>query len=105
MNQTPILYRQSKHPLVVGALRTKVWRTLEANLAADDAKWQARCKQYWELQERLYGLRMSDFAMLIDNNEGVVTTASVVLEVLPGERTTDFDRVPVEAAGVARLTQ
>lgn len=94
------LYRKPKEPFIVGVLRTKTWRSLEPNLSQDDKRWQARCSQFWTLQERLYGVKMSPFAMLVDNNEGFVSTYSTVLEILPGERTDDFSRVPVESAQV-----
>lgn len=99
------LFRQSKNPLAVGQLRSKSWATLEAGIAPDDQRWGARCKQYWELQERLFGWRASDYGMLVDNETGHVSTYAVVLEILPGERTLDYSRVPVEAANVGRLTQ
>lgn len=93
-------YRKAKDPFIVGALRTKTWRSLEPNISQDDKRWQARCSQFWTLQERLYGVRLSAFVMLVDNNEGFVSTYSTVLEILPGERTLDYSRVPVESAQV-----
>ncbi len=99
------VYRKPREAFEPGALRMKSWRTLEANIAQDDKTWAARCKQYWELQERLYGVRLSNFTMLVDNNEGFVSTYCVVLEVLPGERTADHSRVPIAAAGVGSLRQ
>lgn len=99
------LYRTPKEPFVPGELRLKSWRTLESNIAQDDPTWAARCKQYWELQERLYGVKLSNFTMAVDNNEGFVSTYTVCVEVLPGERTFDDSRVPVAAAGVASLRQ
>lgn len=90
------VYRQPrKGPIHVGQLRSMAWRAvLPPVVAQDDPQWTARCKEYWQLQERLYGLRMSDFTMIIDADEGVVVTFSTVLDVLPGERTLDYDRVP-----------
>lgn len=94
------LYRHAKEPFKVGSLRTKTWRTLETNLAQDDPKWNQRCSQYWSLQERLFGVRMSQFVMVADNSQGFVSTYSAVLGVLPGERTHDKTLVPVEAANL-----
>lgn len=94
------VYRRPTEPFIPGALRTKTWRSLEPNLSQDDKRWQARCSQYWSLQARLYGIRFSSFAMIVDNNEGFVSTYAAVLEVLPGERTDDFSRVPIEAAQI-----
>lgn len=83
-----------------GELRFKSWNAMfEPPTGPDDVKWAARAKQYWELQERLYGLRLSDFALLVDEVDTtvgrapVVTTVVTVLEVLPGERTSDYSRV------------
>lgn len=98
------VYRLPKEAPVPGqpsALRLKTWRTLPGMvIAQDDKLWAARCKQYWELQGRLFGWRMSDFTMIVDATEGFVSTYCTVLEVLPGERTADHSRVPVEATGV-----
>lgn len=99
------LYRQPKEPFEPGKMRVKTWRMFEVNVAQDDPIWAARCKQYWELQERLFGVKMSDFTMLVDNNEGFVSTYSVCMDVLPGERTTDYERVPAQAAGVPSMRQ
>ena len=99
------VYRKARVPFIVGELRMKAWRTLEANLAQDDETWTARCLQYWNLQGELYGVQFSPASMLIDNDEGVVCTYAVVLEVLPGERTDDKERTPVEMAGVPSMRQ
>lgn len=89
------VYRQAKSPFERGELRMKAWRAiLPPVIAQDDPTWTQRCKEYWELQERLYGVRVSDFMMIIDTEESVVCTYVTVLEVLPGERTLDFSRVP-----------
>lgn len=102
------LYRAMKRPAQVGELRMRSWNaSLHPPAAEDDPLWVKRCKDYWELQARLYGLRMSDFAMLIGEEDGllgpfpVVSTYSTVLEVLPGERTSDYSRVTAEmVAGI-----
>ena len=93
------LYRAATHPFIPGELRMKAWSAiLPPVVAQDDPLWASRCKQYWELQERLYGVRLSDYSMVLNPDEGVVATYAVVLEVLPGERTADHSRVPVERA-------
>jgi hypothetical protein len=100
------LYRKPKRPLVKGELRMKSWSTLPGlDVAPDSPMWAARCRQYWELQERLFGFRASDFSMAVDNENGFVSTYCVVLEILPGERTADYDRVPVASAQVASMHQ
>lgn len=90
------LYRAPrKNAFEVGQLRSMAWSALlPAVVAQDDPTWRARCMEYWERQERLYGLRMSDFIMVLDAAEGVVVTWSTVLDVLPGERTSEWERVP-----------
>lgn len=100
------LYRLPKAPFVEGELRMKSWNAMLQPPTGDtDIVWSKRCKDYWELQERLYGIRLSDFTMFtghVPNERGghdpVVSTYAVVLEVLPGERTTDYSLVPVEMA-------
>lgn len=100
------LYRKPKRPFVAGELRLKSWSTLPGlDVAPDNPMWAARCKQYWELQERLYGVKLSDFTMAVDNVNGFVSTYAVVMDVLPGERTSDHSRVPVESAQIASMHQ
>lgn len=84
-----------KGPILAGQLRSMAWRAiLPPVVSQDDPTWAARCKGYWERQERLYGVRLSDFMMILDAEEGAVSTFATVLEVLPGERTDDWSRVP-----------
>lgn len=99
------IYRKPMHEPKVGDLRCKTWRTLPGlGLSPDDPVWAKRCQQYWELQARLYGWRMSPFTMAYDH-EGLVSTYSVILEVLSGERTDEHWRVPIESAQVAPLVR
>ena len=83
-----------KGPIAKGQLRSMSWRAiLPPVVSQDDPTWAARCKGYWERQERLYGIRLSDFMMILDADEGTVSTFATVLDVLPGERTDDWSRV------------
>lgn len=99
------LYRAPRKPIVVGELRMRSWNASTSPPASDlDPVWVKRAKDYWMLQERLYGLRMSGFTLLVGEEDGllgmfpVVSTYAVVEEILPGERTTDHSRVTAEAA-------
>lgn len=83
-------YRLMRQPAKVGDLRVRSWRYLLPPVSTDDPAWAKRCKDYWALQEQTYGLKHSDFAMFIDWEEMIVTTASVVVEVLPGRRERDW---------------
>lgn len=75
-----------------------VWRALlPPTVAQDDPLWAKRCKEYWERQERLYGMRLSNFTMILNSDEMIVATYAVVMDVLPGERTNDYSKVPVTA--------
>ncbi len=97
------LYRKPKEPAVVGDLRDKSWQTLPGmDVAPDDPVWAARCEQYWTLQSRLYGWKLSGYALSYDP-EGFVSTYTTIAEILPGERTDEHWRVPVESAQVAPL--
>ena len=94
------VFRKAKRPFIKGELRTKTWRSLEPNIREDDKRWAARCAQYWTLQQRLFGVIFSPYVMLVDNKDGFVSTYATVMEVLPGERTSDFSRVPADGAEV-----
>lgn len=83
-------YRAMKNPATPGQVRHKVWAFLIEPTAADDPAWAERCRAYWELQQETYGLRLSDFSMVIDFENQRVVTATQVVEVLPGERTLDY---------------
>lgn len=83
------VYRLGRADPKVGELRTRTWRCLVAPAGEADPQWAQRCADYWHTQERLYGLRMSDFLMTYDVELGVITTASTVLAVLPGRRVRD----------------
>jgi hypothetical protein len=95
-------YRKAKREFVVGQMRTRTWRAAIVPSSEADPLWFQRCGDYWALQERLYGVRLSPFKMLIDkvagdnDQSGVYVTSAVVVEaILPGERTSDYSRVPV----------
>lgn len=96
-------YRKPREPFVPGSLRTKTWRSLEPNISETDKRWGERCGQYWTLQARLYGVVFSPFVMLVDNQNGFISTYATVMEVLPGERTSDYSLVPISSAEVVSL--
>lgn len=87
-------YRPLKNPAYPGQLRAKTW-AMPFFLSEKDAEnplWEARCREYWERQEQLYGLRMSNFTNSVEppdpktGKPAFISTYSTVLEVLPGER-------------------
>ena len=80
------VFLQAKHPPRPAELRMKTWRWLVAPISADDPTWSDRCKRYWKRQERIYGMILSDFTMLIDWDGGFISTYATVLAVVPGER-------------------
>lgn len=81
-------YRLGRADPKVGELRVRSWQCLIPPSSDADPTWARRCQNYWHLQERLYGLKMSDFTMVygVVDGRGVVTTASTVVAVLPGRR-------------------
>lgn len=83
----------AKHKPEVGELRMRSWRWIVPPTHDTDRVWAKRCKDYWDRQERIYGMRLSDFTMLIDWEGGFVSTYAVVLTVMPGERTANKQRV------------
>ena len=72
-----------------GQVRHKMWRYLVPPSGEADPAWAKRCADYWELQERTYGVKMSNFTIAIDWIEGVVITYAVIERVLEGRRLTD----------------
>lgn len=78
-------YRAMKVPPKAGQVRTKSWRILIAT-EEDDPTWAKRAQEYWERQERVYGLKMSNFTLMVDHELMAITTVSIVAEVLPGAR-------------------
>lgn len=97
-------WRQPKHPFKIGEPRTKTWRVAIMPSSEADPMWFKRCGDYWALQERLFGVRLSPFKMIIgpvegdDDKSAIYCTTIVVVEaILPGERTMDYSRVPATA--------
>lgn len=87
-------FRPMKNPAYPGELRSKTW-ALEVYLGPNDEispVWQERIATYWERQMQLYGIVMGDFTIAIEppdpatGKPAFLTTWSVVLAVLPGER-------------------
>lgn len=84
------VYAPMKQPASIGELRSRTWRLPIFDAKAESSPiWMKRAQEYWERQERKYGLVMSDFTLTAGNfpeTGPVITTFSVVLEVLPGRR-------------------
>jgi hypothetical protein len=73
-----------------------VWQALLApDAAQDDPEWVRRAKSYWEWQQELYGLKLSDFSLVVAPDLGLVRSDCILLEVLPGERV--FDKNDTDA--------
>lgn len=88
------VYRVAEKPFEVGQARKHRWKTvLGPQMAATDATWQQRASDYWDLQERLYGVSLSRREVIVDEEAGIVTTLALVEEVYPGERTDEHARV------------
>jgi len=79
-------FKKLAKPATVGQLRSKTVATLVPPTGDDDPLWRERFREYWELQEKVYGLRMSDFTYVYDDDIQMVTSFSTVLEVLSGTR-------------------
>jgi len=86
------IYRASKNPGGIGTVRHKAWSYFEGlgPTGEDDPIWAKRAKDYWELQQETYGLKFSNFTLVIDREERVVVTYAVVLGIMPGERRVDY---------------
>lgn len=84
------IYRFMRQPPVIGQMRYKRWRYLIPPQHDADPVWVKRCKEYWELQQETFGLKVSDFTMRTFHDEGVVETAVRVLDIMPGQRVRDY---------------
>lgn len=74
-------------------LRSKTWRYLIEPIGDHDPMLAAQAKNYWELQEKIYGLEMSDFTISVDRELRTFTTFSVIKRVKPGKRVR-YERQP-----------
>ena len=83
-------YRYTKNPVRIGQIRHKAWSWLIPPASEHDPVWAQRAKDYWELQQETYGLKLSNFTISIDWDAKVVLTYVIVLDVLPGERRVDY---------------
>lgn len=87
------VFRPLAHPAHVGQLRVKTW-AMQVFLSVDDATspvWEKRAREYWERQQHVYGLVMSNFTNSVEppdpaGKPAFFTTYSVVQAILPGER-------------------
>lgn len=84
------VYRYTRNPVKIGQIRHKTWSWLLTPDGDYDPAWVKRSKDYWELQQETYGLKFSDFTLVVDYPTRTVTTWAVLLDVLPGERQIDF---------------
>lgn len=84
------IYCTMKNPAHVGEVRAKSWPlALVTGKEHESPLWSQRAREYWERQERRFGLRMSHFTLTVGNfreTGPVITTFSVVEAVLPGRR-------------------
>ena len=87
------VYRLMANEPEPNQLRARSWRYLIEPINEQDPLWVKRAKDYWELQEQVYGLDMSDFTITVDRELQVVTTFSAILRVKPGKRVR-YERQP-----------
>lgn len=80
------VYRFMRQPPVIGQMRYKRWTFLIAPSGDADPLWVKRCKEYWELQQETFGLKLSDFTLRTNYLEGYVETAVRIIDILPGRR-------------------
>lgn len=88
------VYRPMANEPFVGQLRSRTW-AMPVFISEKDGEsplWEQRCREYWERQEQLYGLRMSNFTNFVEppnpalGKPAFITTYSVIEAILPGER-------------------
>ena len=87
------VYRLMANEPEARQLRAKSWRYMIEPIHEQDPLWVKRAREYWELQEKVYGIEMSDFTLAIDRELNVITTFSVIKRVKPGKRVR-YERQP-----------
>lgn len=82
-------YRELQTPAHLGQLRSMAWKCI-AGTDPQDPIWIKRCREYWERHEQTYGLRMTNFTIMVEPDgylgTDVLVTYAAVQEVLPGTR-------------------
>lgn len=77
----------SKGPILPKQLRMQSYRYLVEPVDEQDPVWVKRFQTYWTRQERIYGMRLTPFTMMIDREEHIISSYAAVQSVMPGERT------------------
>lgn len=83
-------FKRMKNPTKVGQLKAMTWKAPFVH--GVNQVWANRCRDYWDLQERTYGVIYSDHRNAYDEMTSTITTFATVLAIVPGERY-DGDRV------------
>jgi len=85
-----VIYCEMKAPAHVGEVRTRSWQlAMVTGKEHESPFWADRARGYWERHGRRFGLRMSNFTLVTGDfpeTGPVITTVSVVEEILPGRR-------------------
>jgi hypothetical protein len=80
------VYRELKKPAYKGQVRRKIWAYLIEPQQFPDELWTKRAREYWGLQEKVYGLKLAGFTLNIDRERRHIHSHAGVLAVLPGKR-------------------
>lgn len=80
------VYRDLAKPAYRGQMRRKIWAYLIEPQTFPDEMWTKRAREYWELQEKVYGLKLGGFTLNIDRERRHIHTHAPVVAVLPGKR-------------------
>lgn len=84
--RAPAVYKRMLKTVHVEDIRMHEVSYLVAPSGQDDPTWAKRMASYWMLQELTYGLRMTDFTMVVDYAKGTVRSYAGILAILPGDR-------------------
>lgn len=85
------VWKAMKKPAHVGDIRVVERAYLIPPNSSDDPVWVKRMSDYWMLQERTYGLKMTHFTMVVDPERGTVRSYSGIMAILPGKRLVDYE--------------
>ncbi len=80
------VYEELKTPAYPGQERSRKWGYLIRPTSPYDEMWVKRAREYWERQEKRFGIEFAAFQMELREEEGAIATYAIVRRLKPGKR-------------------